>query len=98
MCNSKVEKEDIFINQNSVAAENNAYIKELKFHASTTNILLLIILLLMSLFIIYVIWRVYRKMHHRWVQQGIHQYVLRGSFRRQRATLHGSPAVAEQET
>lgn len=74
-------KEETVIVQNAAGGSN--YSEEIRFHMSTTNILLTIIVLAVLLGTLYIIYRIYRRCHRKWITEEINKTALRRSvFRR----------------
>lgn len=82
MGNKQYKQEDIVIAQNASGGSNTASAAEdLKFHAGTTNILLLVIVTLMALGGVYGVYRLYKKTHKKWMRREITLNEFRRSFR-----------------
>lgn len=89
MCNSKIEKDEVFINQNAAGgAKNEATMTEMKYHLSTISIIMIIICALLAIGGIYTpLYRLYKKCHENWSRNMIVHYNLRRSFNRGRREL-----------
>jgi uncharacterized membrane protein YjdF len=81
---SSQTKEEVIIPQNAAGGSNSAQVDELRYHLSTTNILMGIVVICVCLGVMYTIFRIYRKCHFRWIRQEIDQNRSRGrsSFHR----------------
>lgn len=82
MCQSKVEKEDIFINQNAAAGANQATMEHFKFHVSAISIVLIVICAILLMGVVYIVYKVYKKCHENWMRDQINTQMLRRSFNR----------------
>lgn len=84
MCRSNIEKETVFLNQNSVGA-NKADFHELKEHISVVYVVLIILCVLMGLGAVYLLYQQYKKCHHSWINEAMAQNYFRRSSSRSRA-------------
>lgn len=76
------EQKEIIVTQVGQTNEATTYIEELKFHASSTSIILSIILLLMLLLILYGIYKISYRCYKRSVRREVDQHMmLRRSWR-----------------
>lgn len=73
-------KEEIIVAETASGGNNNAGIQQMNIHANTTNIILTIILCLMSLGFLYMIYRIYKKCHTKWMANEINRHALRRSI------------------
>lgn len=80
----KSESKEVVIAQTAAGAGNQVSLEDLRYHLSTTNILLLIFVVVATFFVIYIAFRIYRKCHLRWVRQEFQNNANRGSFFRRR--------------
>lgn len=80
MCQSKVEKEDVFINQNAVGGKNDATFHEMKYHLSAISIVMMVICTLLAIGFLYCCYKLYKKCHTSWSNDLIVRYNLRRSF------------------
>lgn len=78
---SSNSKEEIILAQNAAAGANNAEIEQLNFHASATNIILLVILSLVGLAFLYAISKIYKKCHKKWILNEISRNSIQRSLR-----------------
>lgn len=68
MCNSKVEKEEVFINQNA-AGNNQADIKDIGWHLGELNIVTYVILAITLIVVAFFAFRLYRSCHREWIRE-----------------------------
>lgn len=64
-----LSKEETVIVQNAAGGSNNASLEELRLHLSAISVLVIIILLLMITGAAYLLFRIYKKCHVRWINQ-----------------------------
>lgn len=69
MCQSKIEKDSVFITQ--AGAKNEAVLQDVQKHLMTNNIVLIIIVTVIGLAIIAGLMYIYRRCHVRWLQREI---------------------------
>lgn len=70
MCNSRIAKEEVFINQNA-AGNNDAMLKDIGGHLSNVSIITYALLAIMLIFLGYFVLRYYKSCHRRWIQEEI---------------------------
>lgn len=89
MCQSKVEKEDVFVSQNAAGGNNDAVLKELGNHLDKSNWIMIITCTLLFVIAFYIIFKIYKKCHQRWMQQQMVEHAL-ARFRSLRRREQGS--------
>lgn len=80
-------KEETVIVQNAAAGNNQATADELRFHMSTSNIILSCILLILLLGLLGFIYRLYKRCHKKWITNEINRTTMRRSLFRRRVQL-----------
>lgn len=96
MCQSKVQSEEIFLNQNSASGgKNSATVEEFKFHLSAISIVLMVICTILFLGFMYIGYRLYKKCHQTWMRDQLTRHVLRRSDRTRHYRSPGVPVICE---
>lgn len=95
MCNSQSNmKEDVVIAQTASGnGQNSAKTDQLLYHASISNIILLVIVLLLGIGGAFMAYKMYRRCHKRIVERQVGELVLR----RYASVLRGQRKQAQQE-
>lgn len=71
MCQSKVEKEDVFVSQNAAGGSNAAAVDQLKEHLTSANILMIFIAVVITLVLVIILWCWYKHLHKKWMRREI---------------------------
>ncbi|CAH2084172.1 unnamed protein product [Euphydryas editha] len=82
MCQSKVEKEDVFLAQTASGGDNDAHLQHIKAHMSTMNVLLIVIMIALLLGGFFVLLRFYKKCHQSWINSAMRDESIRRSVSR----------------
>lgn len=77
---SNQTKEELVVAQTASGGSNGSGVEQLKVHASTTNIILLLILTLLFLGLLYLMYRIYKNCHVKWMTNEINRHALRRSI------------------
>lgn len=73
-------KEEVIIAQTASGGNNSADVEQIKYHASTTNVVLLVILTLLLLGFLYLVFKIYKNCHTKWMANEINRHALRRSI------------------
>lgn len=79
MCQSKVEKEEVFLNQNAAGGDNTATVDQIKGHLASVNYLMIFLAAVIVLGLMIIVWCWYKKTHKKWMRREIGRA---GYFRR----------------
>lgn len=82
MCQSKVEKEDVFVVQNAVGDNNSSHQQVLHQNMSVIAITLIVICAIVAIAALYGVYKIYRRCHGSWISEHVALYGLRRSFNR----------------
>ena len=92
MCNSKVEKDEIFINQNAAGGNNDAFLKDIGGRMEQLGTMTIIILAAISLLVIYFFLKYYRGCHRQWIQEEIGLNAIQRIRSSLRGRVEGTPS------
>lgn len=94
MCRSTVEKEQVFLNQNSAGGSNDGLLKDIGGHVDRMSIAMFVMMAFVIIMFLYFAGRIYKSCHQQWYQR---EFAL-NALERIRRSLRGRNIRADGET